>query len=88
MLRFFSIEELTDPNVSVTGRNPKGAKDKKTGLDVRRLTQIREICLSYESGSEVVKDKAWRNMINAMSKKMSQLKRDKKMINNNNGLID
>jgi hypothetical protein len=73
MLSFFSIEELTDPNLSVTDRNPKGAKEKKTGLDIRRLTKIREICLSYESGSEDVKDKAWRNMINSMSIKMSQL---------------
>ena len=55
LLRFFSNQELTAPDVSVTGRSAKGTKEKKRGLDIRRLTQIREICMSFESGSETVK---------------------------------
>ena len=76
MLELFNLDELLDPNYNVTGR-PCGKGPQMEPLDPDRISEIKDICLSYfESTRPEVLSVEWRNNPDAMSKKLSQLRLD------------
>lgn len=76
MLELFEEEELLDEETNITGR-PCGQGPPKIPLDPVRINEIRAICLSYVPSKDFnVRSRHWAKMRDAMSKKLSQLRRD------------
>lgn len=75
MLAYFTEQELTQPNVNVTGQRPKGMTEPVNGLDHNRMEIIRETVLGYTNGSVEAKMSNWLQCTKAMSKKMAELKK-------------
>ena len=76
LLKYFNPEELSQPNVNLYGRNANGLNaEAPNALDQLRVNKIKEVVLSYVDGDESVKNRIWRDCSNAMSKKISDVKK-------------
>ena len=76
MVKFLTAEELIDPLVNVTGRCAKGIVNENIkALDPIRINQIKNVVLSYMSGDINEKLSTWLKCKNAMTKKLSTLKK-------------
>jgi hypothetical protein len=80
---FFSIQELIDPKVNVSGRTMNGGENSMIILDEIRLKKIKQIVLEKVAGDDTIKKFAWSQATKAMSKKMSFLKSAAKKFQNN-----
>ena len=76
MLELFTMDELLDTNTNVMGQ-PCGKGPEMEPLDPDRMSEIKDICLSYvESTNLKVLSAEWRKIRDAMSKKLSQLRKE------------
>jgi hypothetical protein len=77
MLELFTSDELTDPEVNVTGRVPKGSNIIRRPLDPERINHIRVLVLSQVKGDEVLKNRIWKSTKKAMANKLLAIKKAK-----------
>ena len=76
MLELFTLDELLDTNRNVMGRSC-GKGPEMEPLDQERITEIKEICLSYvETPNQKKLSQELRKICDAMSKKLSQLRKE------------
>ena len=84
MVEFFTNAELTNPNCNVRGLSTKGNnRENMVRLDPTKIMNIRIAVLGYVEGSSAVKEAVWKDCITAMNQKMSRLKKEKKLSENN-----
>ena len=77
MLELFTSDELTDPEVNVTGRVPKGSNIIRRPLDPERINRIRVLVLNQVKGDEALKDRIWKSTKKAMANKLLAIKKAK-----------
>ena len=82
MTEFFTNDELTDQSINVLGRSANGyTNENLKGLDPVKMTSIKRTVLGYVDGSNKIKEEVWKCCIKAMNKKMSLLKKVKRLTN-------
>ena len=71
----FTVEELSDPNTNLNGKNAKGAVGPpKKALDPERMIDIHEILNCFITGDQKQKNKEWALIKQAFNKELSYLK--------------
>ena len=76
MLELLTLDELLDTNPNVMGR-PCGKGPEMEPLVQDRISEIKEICLSYvETPNQKKLSQEWKKIRDAMSKKLSQLRKE------------
>ena len=75
MCDYFDESELTNPGVNVTGIAVKGSNKSMLKLDENRMAKIKRLCVGKDDGTDPVKKTNWSIVKNAMSKKMSEMKK-------------
>ena len=76
---FFDANELTLPNLNVSGKQFNGSTDPKVGLDPERVDAIKTRVYNRLNGDEKSKRTMWNACIGAMNKKLCQLRSKAKL---------
>ena len=77
-LHFFTIDELSEPNVNIYGRALRGDPTPKKPLNTVYVNKIEKDFKSRTEGSQKVKEDAWKDRVGVVNQHMCHLRRSKK----------
>ena len=75
--KFFSYDELSDPQVNLSGKKSNGSTNETRPLDPKRINEIKRIVLDFVQGGDTVKKVVWRTCEVAINKQLSRLRKNK-----------